>query len=182
MSRSRFSWILLCAGLLLARPASSAAQAPVADPADVGTLAGIVHAWYDVINGPPGAPRQWRRDSTLYTASATFVAVDQRDGKPVATIQTPEEFRRAVNANFVKYGFYETEVGSRVERFGNVASIRSVYETRRTPDGPVTSRGINYILAYWDGTRWWISGAVWEDEQASNPIPKAWVGGHEEAP
>jgi hypothetical protein len=166
----------------LGLPGAAAAQGPVADPADVGTLAGILHAWYDVINGPPGAPRQWRRDSTLYTAGATFVAMDERDGKPVATIYTPEQFRQAVNASFVKYGFYETETGSRIERFGNVASVRSVYETRRTPDGPVTARGINYILAYWDGTRWWISGAVWDDERPDSPLPPSWIGVHEEAP
>jgi hypothetical protein len=108
--------------------------------------------------------------------------MSERDGKPVASIYTPEEYRRAVNANFVKYGFYETEIGSRVERFGNVATIRSVYETRRTGDGPVTDRGINYILAFWDGTRWWISGAVWDDERAASPLPGAWIGVQEEVP
>src|SRR5262249_34531531 len=31
-------------------------QIPAADPADVGTIEGIVNAYYEVINGPPGAP------------------------------------------------------------------------------------------------------------------------------
>lgn len=172
----------LFTALALMLPAAAGAQGPVADPADVGTLAGILHAWYDVINGPPGAPRQWRRDSTLYTGSAIFVAMDERDGKPEATFFTPEQYRQAVNASFVKYGFSETEVGSRIERFGNVASVRSVYETRRTSDGPVTARGINYILLYWDGTRWWITAAVWDDERPASPLPPSWVGVHEEAP
>lgn len=168
--------------LLSASPKVAQAQAPTADPSDVGTITGILRAWYDVINGPPGAPRQWRRDSTLYTDGATFVSLARRDGKPAATIYTPEQYRQAVNAGFVKYGFYETEIGSRIERFGDVAQVRSVYETRRTADGPVTGRGVNYVLLYWDGSRWWITGAVWEDEQDATRLPENWVGTHEEVP
>jgi hypothetical protein len=142
----------------------------------VATIEGIVHAYYDVINGPPGTPRQWRRDSALYTPEATFVAMDVRDGKPVAKTMTPEQFRRSVNDDFVKNGFFETEIGHRIERFGNVAQVRSVYETRRTMEAPLLGRGVNYLLLYWDGTRWWITGAVWDDERPGNKLPKSWVG------
>ncbi len=174
--------IPLVAVFALGLPALATAQMPPANPADVGTIEGIVHAYYDVINGPPGAPRQWRRDSTLYMASAMFVAMDERDGKPVPAIMSPEDFRRRANAGMVKNGFYEIEIGSRIERFGNVAEVRSVYETRNKEGGPLTGRGINYLMLYWDGTRWWITGAVWDDERQDNPIPAAWVGAHERAP
>jgi hypothetical protein len=155
---------------------------PPADPADVGTIEGIVHAYYDVINGPPGTPRQWRRDSTLYMPGATFVSMDVRDGWPKASIVTPEQYRRGVDAGFVRDGFFETEIGARIERFGNVAQVRSVYETRRKEAGPLTGRGVNYLMLYWDGSRWWIAGAVWDDERSGAPIPAAWVGSHERAP
>ena len=167
---------------LLAGARLAAAQMPPADPADVGTIEAIVHAYYDVINGPAGVPRQWRRDSTLYTAAATFVALAERDGKPVAHLMTPEEFRRETDADFVQHGFFETEVGSRIERFGHVAQVRSVYETRRTSDGPLIGRGVNYLLLYWDGSRWWITGAVWDDERTASRLPPSWVGRHETAP
>jgi hypothetical protein len=172
----------LLAFISLGLPALSAAQMPPADPADVGTIEGIVHVYYDVINGPPGAPRQWRRDSTLYTAAASFVAMDERDGKPVASLMTPEEFRRRTNASMVRDGFFETEIGSRIERFGNVAEVRSVYETRHREGGPLTGQGVNYLMLYWDGGRWWITGAVWDDERPDNPLPAAWVGATERAP
>jgi hypothetical protein len=122
------AWALLS---LLGFPAGAAAQMPAADPADVATIEAIVHAYYDVINGPAGAPRQWRRDSTLYMPAATFVSMNEREGKPVALVMTPEDFRRRYDREFVKQGFYETEIGHRIERFGNVAQVRSVYETRR---------------------------------------------------
>ncbi len=156
-----------------------AAQVPAADPADVATIPGIVRAYYEVISGPPGQPRQWRRDSTLYMPGAMFVAMQERQGAPAPSLMTPEEFRQNTNAGFVKNGFYETEIGSRIERFGNVAQVRSVYETRRTVTGPLTGRGINYLMLYWDGSRWWISGAVWDDERPATPIPASWVGAFE---
>lgn len=167
--------VTVCA---LAVPPLSA-QAPTPNLDDVSTIKGIVTAYYDVINGPPGAPRQWRRDSTLYMPSAMFVAMGIKDGKPRVNIMTPEQFRRASNDGFVKDGFFETEIGSRVERFGNVVSVRSVYETRRTIGGPLIGRGVNYLQLYWDGSRWWISAASWDDERPDNKLPAGWIGGHE---
>jgi quercetin dioxygenase-like cupin family protein len=157
------------------------AQMPSADPADVGTIEGIVTAFYDVINGPAGAPRQWRRDSTLYMPKATFVSMGEKDGKPIPAVMTPEEFRRAVNGELVEKGFFETEVGHRVERFGNVAQVRSAYEMRRAANGPLLGRGVNYLLLYWDGTRWWIANAVWDDERPGNTLPPSWVDRKEPA-
>ncbi|MEO8635730.1 MAG: nuclear transport factor 2 family protein [Gemmatimonadales bacterium] len=163
----------------LAGPRTLAAQMPAADSADVRSIEAIVSAYYDVISGPPGAPRQWRRDSTLYMPTATFVAMDVRNGTPVASIMTPEEFRRGTNASFVKNGFFETEIGSRIERFGNVAQVRSAYETRDIAGGPVSGRGVNYLMLYWDGKRWWIAGAVWDDERPGTVLPQGWVGNFE---
>jgi hypothetical protein len=176
--------LVACALLIpiLSRAARAQTQLPPADPADVGTIEGIVNAYYDVINGPPGAPRQWRRDSTLYMPAATFVAMEQRDGKPVASVMTPEDFRRNTNAGFVKDGFFETEIGHRIERFGNVAQVRSVYETRHVAKGPLLGRGVNYLMLYWDGARWWITGAVWDEERGGTKLPASWVGTKERAP
>jgi hypothetical protein len=173
---------VLAAIPLLRAPSGAAAQMPAADSADVRTIEGIVNAYYDVINGPPGAPRQWRRDSTLYMPAATFVSMGERDGKPVVSVMTPEEYRRATNGSFVEKGFFETEIGHRIERFGNVAQVRSVYETRHVAKGPLLGRGVNYLMLYWDGARWWISGAVWDDERPGTRLPASWVGRNERAP
>lgn len=151
------------------------AQMPPANPADVGTIDGIVTAFYDVINGPAGKPRQWRRDSTLYMPKATFVSMAEKNGKPVPEIMTPEEFRRAVDAELVKNGFFEAEIGRRMERFGNVAQVRSVYQMQRSADGPLLGRGVNYLLLYWDGTRWWIANAVWDDERPNSKLSPSWI-------
>jgi hypothetical protein len=166
----------------LSWPTGAWAQMPRADPADVGTIEGIIHAYYDVINGPAGVPREWRRDSTLYMPGATFVAMQQHDGKPAPDIVTPEQFRRAVDREFVRQGFFEIEIGRRIERFGHVAQVRSVYQTRRGAKAPLLGRGVNYLLLFWDGTRWWISSAVWDDERPGGKIPESWVGRRERMP
>jgi hypothetical protein len=164
----------LCICLLVTHTAA-VAQMPAANPADVNSIEGIVTAFYDVINGPAGKPRQWRRDSTLYMPKATFVGMTEKDGKPVPEIMTPEEFRQAVNQDLVQKGFFETEIGRRVERFGNVAQVRSVYQMRRISNGPLLGRGVNYLLLYWDGNRWWIANAVWDDERPNSKLPPAWI-------
>jgi hypothetical protein len=165
----------------LAIQSAVVAQMPPADPADVSTIEGIVTAFYDVINGPAGTPREWRRDSTLYMPKATFVSMGEKDGKPIPAVMTPEEFRRAVNAELVEKGFFEIEIGHRVERFGNVAQVRSAYEMRRAAKAPVFGRGVNYLLLYWDGGRWWIANAVWDDERPGNKLPPSWIDPKEPA-
>lgn len=171
--------IVVAAVFLISVPAVSAQ--PVANPADVATIEAIVRTSYEVISGAAGVPRQWRRDSTLYAPGTTFTAMSIRDGKPHATTMTPEEYRRASN-DFLTSGFFESEIGSRIERFGNVAIVRSAYETRRTADGPVTARGVNYFTLFWDGTRWWISGMVWDGERPNNRLPAEWIGRQERSP
>lgn len=168
--------------LVAVAPGSLAAQTPVADPRDVGTIADIVRASYEVISGPIGAPRQWRRDSTLYALAATFTATSEKDGKTVVKQMTPESYRRANDSSFVKNGLFETQVGSRIERFGNVAQVRSISESRRTPDGPVIGRYVNYITLNWDGKRWWMTAWVWDEERPNNPIPPSWIGARDEVP
>jgi len=157
-------------------------QAPQAGPADVATVVSLVRASYETMSGPAGQARQWRRDGTLYMPAATFVAVQTRDGRVQATVLTPEEYRRTNFPGFEQEGIYETEVGRHVERFGNVAQVRSVAVARRTPEGPALGRYVNYFQLYWDGARWWIAGMVWDEETPSRPIPAAWIGRFDDEP
>lgn len=157
---------------VLALPSSVLAQTrPPARAEDVGTIDGMIRAFYDVISGPAGQPRQWGRDSSLYIEGVRFVAMSERNGTPVAQVMDHAAFVRAVNAPFVQQGFFEREVHRVVKRFGNIAHVFSTYEFRATESGPVQGRGVNSIEMFWDGTRWWIAAAIWDDERPHNPIP-----------
>lgn len=149
-----------------------AVETIAARPADVASLDGIVAAYYDVISGPPGQPRQWARDRTLYWPGIRFFSAGaKRDGTPTVHVVSHQEYVDATDADLVKNGFDEHEIHRLTTRIGNIAHVMSTYETRRTPSGPLLARGVNSLDLYWDGTRWWITAASWDDERPGSPIP-----------
>jgi hypothetical protein len=171
---------------LAAAPAAALAQQPVRAPVDVPTIAprpedvatvdGILAAFYDVISGPAGQPRQWSRDRTLYIPNVQFVSMNtDSTGRIHATVMDHQMFVDGSNDGLVRRGFFEREIHRTTRRFGNVVHVFSTYEMRERADGPVIGRGINSIELFWDGTRWWIAAAQWDDERPDNPIPNAYL-------
>lgn len=145
-----------------------------ADPKDVSTIDGIVKAFYETISGPKGQPRQWSRDKTLYMPDIRFVSMSEQDGKVNAGVMSHQQYVNGSNESFVKNGFHEREINRVVRRFGNIAHVFSTYEYNND-DKTDKGRGVNSIELYWDGTRWWISSASWDDERPNNPIPKEFL-------
>lgn len=177
------SYSLAVAIGFLAVPAFAAsAQAPAgarvavptvpARPADVASIDAIIAAFYAVISGPAGQPRQWSRDRSLYIPGVRFVSTgyDPQDRRTVS-VMDHQQFVDATDSGFVTRGFYETEIHRVTHRVNDIAHVFSTYEMRTTPDGPVFGRGVNSIELYWDGARWWIAAAVWIDEAPSHPLP-----------
>jgi len=144
-------------------------------PEDVATIDGMIKAFYEVVSGPKGQPRDWARDRSLYIKDIRFVPIDvEKDGKITPRIVDHQTFAET-SASLEKDGFFEYEIHRVTERFGPIAHVWSTYEARRTMDGPVIVRGINSIELFWDGKRWWIANAIWTDETAENPIPKQYL-------
>jgi hypothetical protein len=143
-----------------------------ARPDDVSSIDGMVRAWYDIVSGPAGAPRDWARDSTLYLPGVRFVilSVDSA-GRERATVTDHGTFARESNPGFEREGFYEREIHRVTQTVGNVAYILSTYEWRRAPEGPAGGRGVNSLSLFYDGARWWITQAMWSDETPAHPIP-----------
>ncbi len=157
------------AALAVAAAAAGADTAPRRE--DVATIAGMIKAYYEVVTGPAGQPRDWARDRTLYIKDLRFVDVGP-DGKP--KIMTHQEFADG-SKRIEERGFYEKEIHRVTERFGPIAHVWSTYESRQNENGPVIARGINSIELFWDGKRWWIANAIWTDETKDNPIPKEYL-------
>ena len=145
-----------------------------ARPEDVGSIDGMIKAWYDIVSVSKGQMPDWGRDHTLYIEGIRFVEMREKDGKPVPDIVTHQEFADA-SSSIAEQGFSEREIHRVTERFGNIAHVWSTYESRRTPDGPVIARGINSIELFWDGQRWWIANAIWDQETPKRPIPKEYL-------
>jgi len=163
---------LRIATLLAFVPALAQAQMPTPRPEDVATVDGIIRAFYEVISGPAGQPREWHRDSSLYIPGVKFVAMSVRNGQPVANVTDHAEYAAGSNDFFVRNGFFEREIHRVERRYGNILHVFSAYEFRQRADGPVQGRGVNSIQLFWDGRRWWIANATWDGERPDNPIPQ----------
>jgi hypothetical protein len=142
---------------------------------DVGSIDGIVKAFYEVISGGVGVPRQWSRDKTLYIPDIRFVGMDERNGKIVADVMNHRQYVEGANDFFVKEGFVEKEIKRVTRQFGNTAQVFSTYEFSTSGKTKISGRGINSISLFFDGKRWWISAVSWDEERPNNPIPKEFL-------
>ena len=154
------------AALALAAAAARADTTP--RPEDIGTIDGMIKAFYEVVTGPAGQPRDWERDRTLYIKDLRFVSIGP-DGKP--SIMTHQEFADGAK-DLEKRGFFEKEIHRITQRFGPIAHVWSTYESRQTESRPGSSGGSARSSS--SGTeRWWIASAIWTRQgRERNPIPK----------
>ncbi|HIG76095.1 MAG TPA: hypothetical protein EYQ24_16405 [Bacteroidetes bacterium] len=160
--------------LLLTLTASASAQ-PAADPADVGSLDAIITAYYEVVSGPAGQPRDWSRDSTLHHPDALVTVVGS--GAEGETVIRPTDLGtyHANAGGLAEAGFFEVEIARRTERHGAVAHVWSTYEWRQTEDGPIGGRGVNSIQLVWDGSRWWIVSWMFDGRTNAPPVPEPYL-------
>lgn len=103
-----------------------------------------------------------------------FVGLSEQGGKIRATVMNHAQYVNGTNEFFVTEGFQEREINRVVRKFGNIAHVFSTYEFSAS-DGKEKGRGVNSIELFWDGTRWWISSASWDEERPNNPIPKEFL-------
>ena len=163
----------LLAFVLLASVAAQA-QPVAADSADVATLDGILRAYYEVVSGPAGQPRDWARDSTLHHPDA-IVTVVNADSSGTSIAPTDLGSYHAEAGGLAEVGFFEAEIARHVQRHGAIAHVWSTYEWRRTADGPVGGRGVNSIQLAWDGARWWILSWMFDGRRDAPPVPAPYL-------
>ena len=153
-----------------------------ADPSDVESIEAIVAAAYDVISGPAGQKRDWKRERSLFISGARLIptAVDagRNDVDLAPQVLDVDAYIARVESYFATTGFYEKEVARRVEQFGQIAHVWSTYESRRDPNDPKPfMRGINSIQLFNDGSRWWILTIYWQHESRQHAIPEKYLQG-----
>lgn len=165
--------LFLPAALCAQTPPRRHVNVPTVAPraADVASVDGAVKAYYDVISGPAGQPRQWSRDRSLYIPDLRFVATGFARERPYARVMDHQTFVDGSDSAMVRDGFFEREIHRVTRTYGNIVQVFSTYEEHRTLDGPVQGRGVNALQLFWDGTRWWVASAIWFEEDAAHPIP-----------
>jgi hypothetical protein len=148
-----------------------------ADPKDVSSAESIIAAVYDVISGPAGQKRNWDRMRTLFVPDARMIATGKRPtGEMIRRVMSVEDYINSSGPYLEKEGFFETEIGSTKEQFGNIVHVFSAYESKKTAtDQKPFMRGINSIQLWNDGKRWWVVTILWQSENADTPIPEKYI-------
>jgi len=142
---------------------------------EVGTLDGIIKAYYDVVTVKKGGKISYVRDSLLHAPNPSVgMAQKDKNGKIQLKLITLKEFHKN-DAALEKDGFYEKEISRKVENYGSIYHVWSTYEAKNVADGPVLERGINSIQLFFDGTRFWILSWVFDNEGNGNEIPKKYL-------
>lgn len=168
----------LVAALAVTAPAAGQdATAPTADPADVASIDAIVATLYETISGPAGE-RDWDRFRSLFAPGALLVpAAPRPDGSAPLRALTVDGYVQSAGPFFAQNAFYEVESGRESDRFGNVASLMSAYESRNDPAADPFARGINAITLVTDGERWYVVSVAWDVHREGNEIPEGFGAG-----
>ncbi len=164
--------------IVFALSGAAMSQTKEANPADVESIDSIIKAVYDVISGDAGAKRDWDRFHSLFYKNARLIPSGKNatTGVVGANALSPEEYVKRVEPVFAKDGFYERELASRREVYGNIAQVFSTYVSfRKADDKKPFMRGINSFQLLNDGKRWWILTIFWQGETPENPIPKKYL-------
>ena len=162
--------------LLLIINHNSSAQIITKYGDDVSTLNGIIKTYYDVVTVKKGGKVFFERDSLIHWPGVLVGAVSvSKSGKPAMHYFTLKEYHRLSDPLLEKDGFDEGEISRKVEKFGAIYHVWSTYESRNKAGGPIIERGINSIELFFDGTRFWVMGWIYDGERKDNPIPAAYL-------
>jgi len=148
---------------------------PSPSPEDVESPETVVRALYDVISGAADEARNWQRFRSLCLPDARFLItrwVTPESEKESIWEWNVEGFVAEAQEFYLKNGFWEREIRSKVEKFGNIAHVFSTYESRiNSPEEEPVVRGINSFQLVKYQQRWWVANICWDVERPHNQIP-----------
>lgn len=152
-------------------------RAQDADPADVASVDAIITALYEAISAPENASPDWDRYHSLFLPEARLTAIG-RDSTGAIVHQTwsPQQYEEVTRQWFETNPFFEIELSSVQERFGNMAHAYSTYASYHSlEDEAPYSRGINSFQLLHEGGRWWILSVFWQPEWEDLPLPARYL-------
>ena len=134
---------------------------------DPSSPSDVVDTMYAMVSGPAG-PRDWALQEQVFHPDARQMRTGvDADGKAWIRIMTLADYAADTTPFFAANDFFEVEVGRRVQQFGNMAHVWSVYEARKAPDDDVPERrGINSIQLFRNAVgHWQITSMIWDNER-----------------
>lgn len=135
--------------------------------AEDAAIAHVLSRLYAVISFEEGDEPNWQELEQLFSRHARITRVTP-DG---TDYMDPQAFL-AMTRNLLELGvytsFYEFEVARHVQRFGGVAQVWSLYETRRSKTAAqALGRGVNSIQLIQHDKSWQVLGLLWDESKAA---------------
>ena len=144
-------------------------------PLEIQGLDRAIQQLYASISGPAGKKRDPDAFRAMFVKEWGRLSVmgkDPQSGAMSVHILSPDDYIAKSFPYLEKNGFYEVEAARRTERFGDIVSVWSTYESRHNPGEAPFARGINAIQFVNDGGSWKILSLVWEGERPDLKLPQ----------
>lgn len=130
---------------------------------------------YEVISFPEGGEPDWAGMEDVFSPHARITRVTP-EGTDYFDLPTFQAMARELVRVGAYTAFHEREVGRRVERFGNVAHVKSAYETRGDPEARAClGRGVNSLQLVLESEGWRVLSLCWDEEALKDQDVRALV-------
>ena len=144
-------------------------------PSDDLAIADLLRTLYAVISFEEGGEPNWPGLEQVFSRHARITRVT-----PEGTDYLDPASFLAMVRNMVELGaytsFFEFELRRAVERFGDIAQVWSVYETRRNKSAQeALGRGVNSIQLIREHDAWRVLGLLWDETHADPRLEAAAV-------
>lgn len=139
---------------------------PIDQRPDDPAIAELLERLYAVISFEEGEEPHWPGFEQIFSRHARITRLTAEG----TDYLDPKSFLAMVR-NLLEVGaytsFFEFEVARRVELFGDIAQVWSVYETRRDKAAlEALGRGVNSIQLIRERDAWRILGLLWDETHA----------------
>ncbi len=139
---------------------------------DTQTIESTMEAVLDVISGPAGKKIDVVRWRNLFRGDVKFsIRSKNKEGQLVVRESSVEDYAKNIMPRIEAQDFFETVGNLTIDKYGDIAQVFMVYETRKTADGTPFDKGINSFQLLFDQNRWWVTSLMWQAESSGVPIP-----------
>lgn len=136
-------------------------------PRNDADIARLLEKLYAVISFEEGNEPDWSGLGSVFSEHARITRVT-----PEGTDHLDPKAFLSMTRSLLELGaytsFYEFEVARRVDRFGDMAQVWSLYETRRNRTArEALGRGVNSIQLLRDQSGWKVLALLWDETHAT---------------
>ncbi|MEJ6473676.1 hypothetical protein [Pseudoalteromonas piscicida] len=140
------------------------------NPKQAAQIETLISALYDTVSGRPEEIKDWHLLKQLFSPEAMITPVFHKGGDVIAQPGSVDQFIALNKRLFKDVGFFEREVSQKIFKFGHMANVLSVYESRRSPELAPYARGVNSFQLLNDGRRWCVLSVTWDSESEKHPL------------